>query len=239
MRIAPVAAKELRSYFNSPIAYIVVIAFLVFTSIWFFYLNHFFALNEASMRVWFGVVPTVFIFLIPAITMRSWAEERKAGTLEILMTLPFRESEVVLGKFLGALGLLLILLMLTLPLPLSLAPLGEFDAGQIFGEYMGVLLIGASGISVGLLVSSLSTNQITAFILSGLALLFFTLIGQINSVAQLPRWLGSVTNWISFGAHYDGFRKGLLDSRDLIYFLLVIGLSLAWNTWILIQRKWK
>lgn len=239
MRISPVAAKELRSYFNSPIAYIVVIAFLVFTSVWFFYLNRFFALNEASMRVWFGVVPTVFIFLIPAITMRSWAEERKTGTLEVLMTLPFRESEVVLGKFIGALGLLFLLLALTLPLPLSLAPLGDFDAGQILGEYLGVLLIGAAGIAVGLLVSSFTTNQITAFILSGLALLFFTLIGQVNSVVPLPRWLASVTLWISFGAHYDGFRKGLLDSRDLVYFLLIVSLSLAWNTWILVQRKWK
>jgi len=239
MRIRAVAAKELRSYFNSPIAYIVVIAFLVFTSIWFFYLNRFFALNEASLRVWFGVVPTVFIFLIPAITMRSWAEERKTGTLEVLMTLPFREYEVVLGKFAGALGLLLLLMALTLPLPLSLAPLGRFDAGQIVGEYLGVLLIGASGIAVGLLLSSISTNQITAFILSGLALLFLTLIHQVGAVAPLPRWLSSLTVWISFAAHYDGFRKGLLDSRDLVYFLLVITLSLALNTWILIQRKWK
>lgn len=239
MRISPITTKELRSYFNSPIAYIVAIAFLVFTAVWFFYLNQFFARGEATLRVWFGVVPTVFIFLIPAITMRSWAEERKTGTLEVLMTLPFRESEVVLGKFAAALCLLFILMALTLPLPLSLAPLGRFDAGQIVGEYLGVFLIGASGIAVGLLVSSLSTNQITAFILSGLALLFFTLINQVNTVVQLPRWLSSLANWISFGAHYDGFRKGLLDSRDLVYFLLVIGLSLALNTWILIQRKWK
>jgi ABC-2 type transport system permease protein len=239
MRIAPVAVKELRSYFNSPIAYIVSIAFLVFTAVWFFYLNQFFARNEASLRIWFGVVPTVFIFLVPAITMRSWAEERKSGTLEVLMTLPFREFEVVLGKFAGALCLLAILMVLTLPLPLSLAPLGAFDAGQIAGEYLGVFLIGASGIAVGLLISSISTNQITSFILSGLALLFFTLINQVNAVGELPRWLSSAANWISFGAHYDSFSKGLLDSRDLLYFLLVISLALAWNTWILVRRKWK
>jgi ABC-2 type transport system permease protein len=155
------------------------------------------------------------------------------------LTLPFRESEVVLGKFAGALCLLLLLLALTLPLPLSLAPLGAFDPGQIAGEYLGVLLIGASGIAVGLLVSSLSTNQITSFILTVLALLFFTLVHQIAAVADMPRWLSSLAAWISFGAHYDSFRKGLLDSRDLVYFLLIISLSLALNTWILVQRKWK
>jgi ABC-2 type transport system permease protein len=238
MRIAPVVKKELSSYFNSPIAYIVVIAFLVFTSIWIFYLNQFFAHNEASMRLYFGIIPTVFIFLIPALTMRSWAEERKSGTLEILLTLPFREAEVVAGKFLGAVVLLLVMLILTIPLPLSLARLGEFDAGQIFGQYAGVLLVGCCGISMGLLISSLSANQISSYIFCGIALLAFTLAGQINSIMALPGWLAGAVNSLSFGFHFDSFNKGILDSRDISYYLLLIVLFLFLNTQVLIRRKW-
>ncbi len=120
MRVLPVVRKELSGYFNSPIAYTVVVAFLVFTSVWLFYLQQFFVRGEASLRIFFEVIPTVFIFLVPALTMRSWAEERKSGTLEILLTLPFRETEVVAGKFLGAAALLAVMVVLTLPLPLSL-----------------------------------------------------------------------------------------------------------------------
>ena len=149
MRVLPIASRELRSSFNSPIAYIVAAAYLVFTSVWLFFLNQFFSHNEASLRIYFSVVPTVFVFLVPALTMRSWAEERRTGTLEVLLTLPFREGELVLGKFLGAFGLLCIVVALSIPLPLTLAPLGIFDWGQVVGEYLGVLFIGAAGLAVG------------------------------------------------------------------------------------------
>ena len=238
MRVLPVVRRELAGYFNSPIAYIVVVSFLVFTSLWLFYLNQFFARNEASLRVYFQVIPTVFVFLIPAVTMRSWAEERRSGTLEILLTLPFREGEVVAGKFLGAASLLAIMVILTLPLPLSLARFGSFDAGQIAGEYIGVFLVGAAGLAVGLLVSSLSANQISAYIFCGLILLALTLANQLSLIFGLPSWLAGAVNWISFGSHYESFRKGILDTRDLAYFLLVIALFLFLNTRVLLQRKW-
>ena len=239
MRVLPVAAKELKSAFNSPVAYIVTVAYLVFTSVWLFYLNQFFSHNEASLRIYFGIVPTVFIFLVPALTMRSWAEERRTGTLEILLTLPFREGEVVLAKFLGAFCLLALVVALTVPLPLSLAPLGHFDGGQIAGEYLGVLFIGAAGTAVGLFFSSLSTNQITSFILSGLALLAFTLLNQVNFIVALPGWLASLFNYLSFGHHYQSFRRGVIDSRDVLFFLLTTAAFLALNIQVLVRRKGK
>lgn len=238
MRVVPIAAKELKSAFNSPIAYIAAVAYLVFTSVWLFFLNQFFAHNEASLRIYFGIIPTVFIFLIPALTMRSWAEERRTGTLEVLLTLPFREGELVVGKFLGVFGILCLLVLLSIPLPLSLARLGVLDWGQIAGEYLGVLLIGASGIAVGLFVSALSTNQVTAFILSGLALLAFTLVNQVNFLVTLPPWLATAVNWLSFGHHYDSFRRGVLDSRDIVFFLLAIASFLWLNVQVLVRRKW-
>jgi ABC-2 type transport system permease protein len=160
--MGPVIRKELKSYFNSPIAYVVVVTFLVFSSIWVFYLQSFFAANTASLRGYFSVVPIVFIIVMPAITMRSWAEERKLGTLEVLMTLPFRESTLVIGKFVAALALLAIMVGLTLPIPLLASRFGSFDWGELFGQYLGAILLGAAGISVGLFVSSLTTNQISA-----------------------------------------------------------------------------
>jgi ABC-2 type transport system permease protein len=237
VRVSPIAAKEMKAAFNSPIAYIVTVAYLVFTSVWLFFLNQFFARNEASLRIYFSVIPTVFIFLVPALTMRSWAEEKRTGTLEILLTLPFREWEVVLGKFLGCFGLLAVVIALSIPLPLSLSPLGRLDWGQVAGEYLGVLFIGSAGISLGLFVSSLSTNQITAFILSGLALLAFTLVNQLNFLVALPAWLAALVSWISFGAHYDSFRRGVLDSRDVLFFLLAIGAFLSLNVQVLVRRK--
>ena len=238
MRVLAVVRKELASSFNSPIAYIVVISFLVFTSVWLFYLNQFFSRNEASLRIFFQVIPTVFVFLVPALTMRSWAEERKSGTLEILLTLPFREGEVVIGKFLGAMSLVALMVALTVPLPLSLSRLGAFDAGQIFAEYLGVLLVGSAGVAAGLLISSLSANQISSFTFCGLALLALTLANQVNFIVSLPPWLASAVNWVSFGSHYESFRRGVIDTRDLAYFILVTALFLFLNTRVLVRRKW-
>ena len=231
--------KELKSFFNSPIAYVAVTAFLVFTSIWLFYLQHFFANNVASMRSYFAIVPTVFIILIPALTMRIWAEEKKLGTMEVLMTLPYSEAQLVIGKFLGVTILLLIMIGLTLPLPISLSFLGDFDWGQIAGEYLGVILIGMAGVSTGLFISSVSTNQISAFVSTLLILLFLTLVNQINQVLYLPVWLASVFNYFSFGYHFEGFMKGLIDTRDLFFYLVVTCLFLYLNMEVLILNKWK
>jgi ABC-2 type transport system permease protein len=232
-----VARRELASLLNSPIASIAAVAYLLFTGIWLFFLNHFFAQNEASLRLYFNVVPVVFAVLLPALTMRSWAEERRSGTLELLLTLPFREGELVLGKFLGIMLLLCILLVLSLALPLSLAPLGAFDPGQLAGQYLGTLMIGASGIAAGLFISSLCTSQPSAFVLSALLVLALTLAGPAAVMISLPSWLAGALSFASFSFHFDSFKKGLLDSRDVLYFLAVTGLFLFLNRQALAGRK--
>lgn len=237
--ILTVARKELATYFNSPIAYIVVVFFLAFTSTWFFYIQQFLVQNVASMRSFFGILPVVFVILMPAITMRSWAEENKLGTAEVLLTLPFTEAQIVVGKFLGAFSLLAIMLALTLPVPLTISPLGDFATGQIVGQYIGTLLLGAAAISAGLFVSSLSQNQITSFILGVVVLLALTLVNQINFVLSLPRWLGDLLNQVSLNHHFRSFEKGILDSRDMIYYLLLAFLFLYLNTKVLVFRKWR
>jgi ABC-2 type transport system permease protein len=236
--ILPILKKELKSYFNSPIAYILVVTFLVFSSIWIFYLETFFASNVASLRNFFAVIPIVFIIIMPALTMRSWAEEKKLGTMEVLMTLPFRESTLVIGKFLAALTLLVIMIGLTLPLPLLLSRFGDFDWGEILGQYIGVVLLGAAGISVGMFVSSLMANQISSFLISLFVLLVLTLISQVNRVFTLPPWAAETVNFVSFGHHFSNFQRGLIDTRDLLYYGIVSALFLYLNTKTLVFRKW-
>lgn len=231
--------KELRSYFNSPIAYIAVIFFLVFTSVWLYYIQQFVGQNVADLRVYFSIMPIVFILLLPALTMRIWAEENKIGTVELLLTLPFREAEVVLGKFLGAFTLLLIMVVLTFPVPLTITSLGNFETGQIIGQYIGLVFLGAAGISVGLFVSSVSTNQITAFIMSVVVLLFLTLVNRLNYVGNVSGAFANVVNAISLDYHFQSFVKGLLDSRDMIYYLLVTFIFLYLNAKVLVFRKWR
>ncbi len=238
MKIAPVAKKELASYFNSLIAYIVVVAYLAVTSILFFFLNGFFLKNQATLRDYFGFVPFVFIFLIPAITMRAWAEEKKSGTLEILLTLPFKEGEAVMGKFVAAMALLGCMIVLSLLLPISLGRFGLFDAGQILCQYLGTILLGGCGIALGLLISSLSFNQISAYLFCGLALLAFTLMGEVDSWLSLPAWLAAALNAISFTFHFESFSKGIIDTRDLAYFVILCGVFLFLNAQVLVRRKW-
>jgi ABC-2 type transport system permease protein len=234
----PVIRKELRSYFNSPIAYVVAVTFVLFCAIWVFFLRSFFAANNASLRPLFGILPWVFIIVMPAITMRSWAEEQKLGTAELLLTLPFRESTLVAGKFLAALALLAIMVALTVPMPLLLARFGSFDWGEVAGQYIGVLFLGAAGISVGLFISSLATNQISAFLITLFVLLIFTLISELNAAFSLPTVLAGVLNYLSLGSHFSNFQKGLIDTRDLLFYVIVCGLFLYLNVKTLIFKKW-
>jgi ABC-2 type transport system permease protein len=236
--IMSIVRKEMRSYFNSPIAYIVIVFFLVFTAVWLFYVGQFVAQDTASLRAYFAIMPIVFVGLIPALTMRSWAEEARLGTNEILLTLPYRETEVVLGKFFAAYGLLLLVILLTVFVPLSVAPLGNFERGEILGEYLGIALLGAAATAIGLFVSSVTRNQISAFILSAVAILFLTLIGQLTAVVDLPSWLASVVNYVSLQFHVQSFIKGVIDTRDLVYFVAITAGFLYLNVKALVFRKW-
>ena len=238
-RVAAIARRELRSYFTTPVAYIVVVFFLVVTAAWFFFAQQFFAQDAATLRGYFSLWPVVFILLLPALTMRSWAEERRQGTAEILLTLPVRERELVAGKFAAAFALLLLLVVLTLPLALSVSTFGSFDPGQIAMEYLGVLLLGCAGIAAGQFVSALSANQISAFLFGVVFMLVITMIGQIPSVAVLPGWLASAFSWISFDFHFDSFSKGVFDSRDVLYFVVLCAGFLYFTTKVLLLRRFR
>ena len=232
------AKKELFTLSNSPAFYGICLFFTVFCSVWLFYLNSFFAMNQANLRMYFGAFPIVFILVIPVITMKSWAEERKLGSIELLLTMPFSEWELVLGKFFASFGAVLILLLISLPVPLSILPLGNFDLGVLFCEYVGVILLGSSATALGLLLSCLSKNQAGAFLGSATALLFTMLANQLTIALSLPSFMAEGINFFSLSFHFDSFSKGIIDSRDLAFFTISTAMFLFLNTRVIIFRKW-
>jgi len=236
LRTFVLARKELYSWLNSPALYGITVFFLLFVSIWFYYIERFFAMDIATLRPFFLAFPLAFILVIPVLTMKAWAEERKLGSAEILFTMPFTEWELVCGKFLCCFILLLGMIALTLPVPLSLLPLGRFDPGVIFAEYIGAILLAASASALGLFLSSISRTQAAAFLGSAVVLLVVMLIN--NFTQDLPPFLAGFFNFISLSFHFDSFVRGLLDSRDIAFFLLTTGLFLYLNTQVLIFRKW-
>jgi ABC-2 type transport system permease protein len=237
-RAIALARKELFSYLNAPAFYGAAVFFLLFCSIWLFYLQRYFTMNVASLRPYFALFPLVFILVIPVLTMKSWAEERKTGSIELLLTLPFSEWDLVMGKFLAALAMLTMMLILTIPLPLCLIPLGDFDFGVIVCEYTGAFCMGASAIALGLLLSSLSKNQAGSFLGSAVVLMAVMLISQLTFSLNLPYWLAECINFISLSFHFESFSKGLLDSRDIIYFAASTFLFLFITTRVILFRKW-
>ena len=232
------AKKELFTLTNSPAFYGICLFFTLFCSIWLYYLNSFFTMNVANFRPYFSTFPIVFILVIPMITMKSWAEERKLGSIELLLTIPFSEWELVLGKFMAAFGAVIILLLLSLPVPLSILPLGHFDLGVLLGEYTGALLLGASASALGLLLSSLSKSQAGAFLGSAVVLVITMLINQLTIALSLPPFIAAGINFISLSFHFDSFSKGIIDTRDLAFFAISTLLFLFLNTRVIIYRKW-
>jgi ABC-2 type transport system permease protein len=192
----------------------------------------------ASLRPYFAAFPIAFILVIPMITMKSWAEERKLGSIELLLTMPFSEWELVLGKFFASLGVVLVLLSLSLPVPISIIPLGRFELGVLAGEYFGALLLGSSASALGLLLSSLSKNQAGAFLGAAAVLLFTMLINQLTMSMSFPPLIAQMINFVSLSFHFDSFSKGIIDTRDLAYFVLATVLFLFLNTRVILFRKW-
>lgn len=239
LRALTLARKEFYQYLHTPSFYGAAVFFLVFCSVWLFYFQRFFAMDQATLRPYFAVFPIAFIVIIPVITMKSWAEERKTGTVELLLTMPYTEWDLVLGKFLSMFGFLSIMLLLTLPLPLSLLRLGNFDAGMIFSEYLGAFLLGASATSLGLLLSSLAKNQAGSFLGSAVVLMILMLANQITFSFDLPYWLASFINFFSLAYHFESFTKGIIDSRDLAFFIISTAMFLFINTRVILFRKWK
>jgi ABC-2 type transport system permease protein len=232
------ARKELYQYLYAPAFYGAAVFFLIFNSVWLFYFQKFFSVNQATLRAYFSVFPIVFIIVIPVITMKSWAEERKTGTVELLLTMPFTEWDLVLGKFFSAFTVLSVMLILTLPVPLTLLPLGNFDIGVIFCEYVGVFLLGASAVALGLLLSSLSKNQASSFLGSAVVLMVVMLVNMITFRFSLPQHLAGFINFLSLAYHFESFSKGIIDSRDIVFFALSAFLFLFINTRVILFRKW-
>jgi len=232
-----ITKKEFLIYFNSPIAYIVITAFLVLAN-WLFFRGVFVA-NQASMRAFFGLLPWLFLLFIPAITMRLWSEEKKLGTLEVLLTLPVKDFEVIIGKYLASFGLLLVTIFLTLSIPLTIAYLGDPDWGPIIGGYLGIIFLGGAYLAIGFYFSSLTEDQIVAFILSAAFSAIFLIIGQDFVLYNMPSFLVPILRYLGLANHFDSIGRGVIDSRDVIYYLSVIFFFLFLNIRSLESRKWK
>jgi ABC-2 type transport system permease protein len=225
--------KEFKTYFISPIAYIVISIFLLVTG-WFFFTT-FFLFNQASLRNFFNMLPMIFSFVVPAVTMRLFSEEINIGSYETLLTLPVTFLDVILGKFLSALVFLAAMLIPTLAYPITVTLLGQLDWGPVVGGYLGAVLLGAAFSAIGLLASSLTRNQIIAFII-GVAICFgLTVIDKM--LFFLPRSLLGVLVYLGADYHFQNVAKGIIDSRDLLYFLSISFVGL-YGTHLVLQEKY-
>lgn len=227
--------KETSAYFNTPMAYIIIVAFLLFTG-WFF-ASSLFLVNQASIAQYLGVLPLFLTILVPAISMRLIAEELKMGTMEVLATHPLEDHEILLGKYLAGWLLLSLALGSTLFYPLVLSFLGNLDWGQVAGAYIGLILMGGSLLAVGLFASSLTKNQIIAFLLGFLFCFVFFMLGKV--VNFVPVWLGTLVDYVGLDSHFENISKGVLDSRDLVYFLSLSGFFIFLSYLQLGSRGWK
>jgi len=230
-----ISRRELRTYFNSPVAYIVVSVFTVITGYLFF--TQLFLEQQAEMRGFFGSMPLLFMFLAPAITMRLLADERSSGTLEMLITMPVRDWEVVLGKFLAAMALIGAALGLTLVFAITVRALGPLDRGPTIGGYLGLLLMGGAYVAIGVMCSAFTRNSIVAFIVSFAISFALFLFGHV--VQFVPQTLQPLVAFLSISNHFENISRGVIDSRDVIYYLSVMGVSLLMATLALESRRWR
>ena len=236
--ITHVARKELWGFFASPVAYIFLGAFLVVNLFVFFWVETFFARNLADARPLFEWMPVLLIFLAAALTMRMWSEERRAGTLESLLTLPVSPARLVLGKFLSALGLVAIALALTLPLPVTVAMLGPLDWGPVLGAYLATLLLAAAYISIGLFVSARTDNPIVSLIGSTLLCGAFYLLGSSALTGLFGHAGGELLKLLGSGSRFESITRGVIDLRDLYFYLSIVGVFLTLNVYILERLRW-
>lgn len=221
-QVIRICNKELKDYFISPIAYIVISIFLLVTG-WFFFAT-FFYYNQADLRNFFDLLPITFSFFIPAVTMRLFSEELNVGSYEMLLTLPVTFNDILVGKFLAGVFFVAAALVPTLAYPICVAFMGQLDWGTVAGGYMGALLLGSAYTAVGLFASSLTRNQIIAFMV-GMAICFtLTLIDKM--LFFFPRPMLGVIGYLGADFHFKNIAKGIIDSRDILYFLSIIFIGL-------------
>lgn len=221
--------RELAAYFATPVAYIFIIIFLMLSGVFTFYLGHFFEQGQASLASFFNFIPWLYLVLVPAVSMRLWSEERRSGTIELLMTLPITTSQIVIGKFFAAWLFVGLALVLTFPLWLTVNYLGDPDNGVILAGYIGSWLMAGGFLSVGSCLSAATKNQIIAFILT-LVVCFLMVVSGFPIVQDVfsswaPLWVVDGFATLSFLTHFEAISRGVIDLRDLIYFLVLIA---AW-----------
>ncbi|MBN1337965.1 MAG: ABC transporter permease subunit [Bacteroidales bacterium] len=225
-KVWSISLRELRSFFDSLIAYIMLIAFLGFSGFftWLYGADIFFV-KQASLGAFFNIAFWTLFFFIPALTMRLFAEENRSGTIELLLTKPVTDWQVVLGKFLSTFMLVLIALGLTIPYYITVANLGPVDHGAVITGYLGLILMSAAYISIGIFSSSISNNQIVGYLLALFIGIFFQIIFALLS-SNFTGFIGELLNYLSLSTHFDSISRGVIDSKDLVYFISIFFLGL-------------
>ncbi|MCF8067710.1 MAG: ABC transporter permease subunit [Desulfobacterales bacterium] len=233
MQVLHILNKEFRDYFVSPIAYIVISIFLLVTG-WFFFAT-FFLLNTAGMRSFFDLLPMIFAFIVPAVTMRLFSEELHIGSYELLLTMPVTFRDVIVGKFLAGVAFIAAMLVPTLAYPITVSFMGDLDWGPVIGGYVGSLLLGAAFAGIGIFASSVTRNQIVAFII-GLTICFA--LSLIDSMLFLiPEGLVGAFGYLGARFHFQNIAKGVIDTRDVLYFLSVMFVGLYGTFMVLKEKK--
>ena len=238
--VTAVMRRELQSYFATPVAYVFIVIFLMLMGAFTFYIGGFYERGQADLRPFFNFHPWLYLFLVPALSMRLWAEERKSGTIELLMTLPVTPLEAVLGKFLASWAFAGIALALTFPIWLTVNYLGDPDNGVILAAYTGSFLMAGAFLAIGSFISAFTRNQVIAFVLTVVTCFLFLLAGFPMVLDLFAGWAPQVIvdgiASLSFLTHFSDISRGVIDLRDLVYFALVIGTFLFANTIVL---DWK
>jgi ABC-2 type transport system permease protein len=231
-----ITKRELNSFFDSLMAYIMIIVFLGFSGFFTWIQGaDIFYVNQASLQSFFSIAYWTLFFFIPALTMRLIAEEKKTGTIEMILTKPVSERQIVAGKFLATLLLILICLALTIPYYITVANIGKVDHGAIFFGYLGLILMSSAYISIGIFTSSLTNNQIIAFLVALSIGIFFHIIFDVLSNG-LPGFAGKISHYLSMSTHFESISRGVFDSKDIIYFLSIITLGLIGSEAVLTKR---
>lgn len=219
--------REFLAYFATPLAYIFLVIFLVLTGVFTFYLGGFYERSQADLEAFFTFHPWLYLFLVPAISMRSWAEERKSGTVELLLTLPISMWQAVTAKFLAAWSFIAIAVLLTFPMWITVNYLGSPDNGAILAAYIGSLLMAGGYLAIGVCISASTSSQVIAFIVTVVVCFFFTLAGYPLVLEAfrgwLPETLVQLVASLGFLSHFEAIKKGVLDLRDVVYFAAMIG----------------
>ena len=238
--VITVFRRELAAYFATPVAYVFIVIFLVLSGALTFTLGNFFSRGQADLTPFFTFVPWLFLFLVPALTMRLWAEERRLGTIELLLTLPLAQGQAVVGKFLAAWAFCGIALALTFPLVVTVNLLGSPDNGVIATGYLGCLMVAGAFLAVGAAISAMTKNQVIAFVLAVAACFFLTAAGSPVVTEFLSKripQLADLARAISVTDRLNGFTRGVVSARDVVFFASLIGFFLFANTIAVDQRK--